>query len=454
VYYFRLFFIKNFFKGGVFMIFGLPALFGFLPLAIYLYLAFKGKNLLSTVMICVVIGAILTKQTPVSFAQEISKGVASFLGLIGFIIMMGSGLGEVLNETKVARNLVEILIKKVGIKNKNQAILVTMFTSTLLVALLGTLAGGNAMLAPIIIPIVASFGLTPNALAVILHGAGACGLFIGPFVPPVITLMGLTKLTYSDYLLNIGLPVASLVFITTYYTGRKIQAKYQGKEMYSKEDMISGEAFVSSPRINRATFVFLVTMLLMLAYGIYAKAGAAYAVLVMLVVAFATGITAGKSMMEIIDSLTKGATRLFWLFFMFVLYEPFLNFVTMTGAFDALANLLKPLIEMGGDVGFIIISTLVGVFGVSGAAVAQSVVINDLFKSIVSDINLPMVIWGTVLLIGSQITSFAYPTGDMIGQMGIARSKDIKSMIRNGVSITIVMIVYMFIRALFYVLTK
>ncbi|MDR3258202.1 MAG: hypothetical protein LBT51_01130 [Fusobacteriaceae bacterium] len=107
-----------------------------------------------------------------------------------------------------------------------------------------------------------------------------------------------------------------------------------------------------------------------------------------------------------------------------------------------------------GLIGFIIISTLVGIFGVSGAAVAQSVVINDLFKSIVTDINLPMIIWGTVLLIGSQITSFAYPTGDMIGQMGIARSKDIKSMIRNGVSITVVMVAYMIIRALFYVLTK
>ena len=112
--------------------------------------------------------------------------------------------------------------------------------------------------------------------------------------------------------------------------------------------------------------------------------------------------------------------------------------------------MLKPLIEVSGDIGFIIISTLVGIFGVSGAAVAQSVVLNDLFKNIVVDINLPMTIWGTVLLIGSQITSFAYPTGDMIGQMGLARSKDLKSMIRNGMSITIVMIIYVIVRAVIY----
>lgn len=432
------------------MIFGLPALIGFLPLVIYLYLAFKGKNLLSTVIICVLVGAVLTGQTPVSLSNEIANGLKSFLGLIGFIIMMGAGLGEVLTETKVARNLVEILIKKVGIKSQNQAIMVTMGTSTLLVSLLGTLAGANAMIAPILIPIVASFGLTPNALAVILHGAGACGLFLGPFVPPVITLMGLTGLTYGAYLVNVGIPVAVLVLITTYYTGRKVQKQYEGIEMYSMEDMDKDEEFVSTPEINKATMVFAVVMIGMLAYGIYAKAGAAYAIVVMLAVAFTTGLAAGRSMMDIIGSLTKGATRMFWLFFMFVLYDPFLKFVTMTGAFTTLGDMLKPLIDVSGDIGFIIISTLVGIFGVSGAAVAQSVVLNDLFKNIVADINLPMTIWGTVLLIGSQITSFAYPTGDMIGQMGLARSKDLKSMIRNGMSITIVMIIYVIVRAVIY----
>ena len=432
------------------MIFGLPALIGFLPLVIYLYLAFKGKNLLSTVIICVLVGAVLTGQTPVSLSNEIANGLKSFLGLIGFIIMMGAGLGEVLTETKVARNLVEILIKKVGIKSQNQAIIVTMGTSTLLVSLLGTLAGANAMIAPILIPIVASFGLTPNALAVILHGAGACGLFLGPFVPPVITLMGLTGLTYGTYLANIGMPVAALVLVSTYYTGKKVQKQYEGIEMYSTEDMDKDVEFVSTPEINKATMVFALVMIGMLAYGIYAKAGAAYAIVVMLTVAFTTGLAAGRSMMDIIGSLTKGATRMFWLFFMFVLYDPFLKFVTMTGAFTTLGDMLKPLIDISGDIGFIIISTLVGIFGVSGAAVAQSVVLNDLFKNIVVDINLPMTIWGTVLLIGSQITSFAYPTGDMIGQMGLARSKDLKSMIRNGMSITIVMIIYVIVRAVIY----
>ena len=60
--------------------------------------------------------------------------------------------------------------------------------------MLGTLSGSNAIIAPILIPIMASLGITPSTLGVILHGAGAAGLQIGPFVPPVATVMGLTGL--------------------------------------------------------------------------------------------------------------------------------------------------------------------------------------------------------------------------------------------------------------------
>lgn len=437
------------------MIFDLPPLLGFIPLALYLYLAFKGKNLLYVVIVCVLIGAILTGQTPITLADYISKGLKSFLGLIGLIIIMGSGLGQVLTDTQVARNLVDIIIKKIGLKNKNQAILVVMFASTLLVSLLGTLAGANAMITPIIIPIVATLGLTPNALAVILHGAGACGLFIGPFVPPVVTIMGLTGLSYTKYLIHVGLPVAIIVFICSYITGLKVQKKYEGIESYTKEDMnTDGGVFEPTQKIKRATIVFAITIIGMLVYGIIAKAGASYALLVMLVVTFVTGIVAGMDIMDIINSMLKGASRLLWLFFMFVLYDPFINFVTISGAFTALGELLQPLVAVTGDIGFIVVSTLVGIFGVSGAAVAQSVVLNDLFKVIVQDINLPMTIWASVLLVGSQITSFAYPTGDMIGQLGLARSNDLKSMIRNGLTITISMIVYIIIRAIIYTVTK
>ena len=153
------------------MILGLPAIIGFLPLLLYIILSFKGKDITMVVLICVVLGAILTGQTPVSLGVAMSKALGSFMGLIGFIILMGAGVGEVLSQTGVAQNIVRLVITKTGVKSKNRAMIATMISSVLLVGLLGSMAGSNAILAPIIIPIVASFGITPNTLGVLLHGA-------------------------------------------------------------------------------------------------------------------------------------------------------------------------------------------------------------------------------------------------------------------------------------------
>ncbi|MEW6217719.1 MAG: hypothetical protein AB1543_08560 [Candidatus Bipolaricaulota bacterium] len=53
-----------------------------------------------------------------------------------------------------------------------------------------------------------------------------------------------------------------------------------------------------------------------------------------------------------------------------------------------------------------------------------------------------------ILLYASQLDFFAVPTGDMVGEMGIARSKDLRSLILNGFAITAVATLVMVIRAL------
>lgn len=96
-----------------------------------------------------------------------------------------------------------------------------------------------------------------------------------------------------------------------------------------------------------------------------------------------------------------------------------------------------------------LITALTGIFGVGGAAAAQSVVMDSMFKELVNNIGMSTGLWATVLLVGSQITSFAYPEADMLGQMGLARSKDLKNMVKFGVTITIVTIIYVGVRAIF-----
>ena len=73
------------------MIFGISPIFALLPLIIYIILAFKDINPVLNVVICVVLSAIMTKQPFSSMGEVLGSALGSFLGIIGFIIMLGSG---------------------------------------------------------------------------------------------------------------------------------------------------------------------------------------------------------------------------------------------------------------------------------------------------------------------------------------------------------------------------
>ena len=431
------------------MIFGLPPILGFLPLLLYIVLMLRGKDMNVSVLLCVILGAVLTGESITGFGAVLQKSLSSFLSLIGFIIVLGAGLGEVLSETKVAHNIVHYVIGRSKLKSKKQAILIAMLTSTILVSMLGTLAGSNAIIAPIIIPIVASLGITPSTLGVILHGAGATGLYIGPFVPPVVTIMGLTGLSYGEFLLNAGIPLAVIVWGSTFFIACRTQKLTEGKVAYSESDAVAAD-FKVTPEIKRATLTFLTTMAVMLAYGIYAHAGASYAIVVMLTAALTTGCAAGLGLTKSLSTMVRGSSKMYWMFFMFVLFDPFLNYVAKSGAFNAIATYMQPLIDRGGDVAFLMISAAIGVFGISGAGVAQAQITHELFLPLVTSMAIKMPIWSLIVLVACQVTFFVTPTVDMVGQMGLARSNDIKAMLKNGWCITIITFIYVFIRALIY----
>lgn len=171
------------------MIFDLPPIIGFLPLLVYIILMLRNTEMNVAVIISVVIGAVLTGENVIGFGSKVATSLGSFTALIGFIIVLGSGLGEVMTRTKVAHNIVYKVVNKANINSKPKGVIVSMLISTLLVSLLGTLSGANAIIAPILIPIVASIGLSPDTLGVLLHGAGAAGYSLGPFCPVPVTIM-------------------------------------------------------------------------------------------------------------------------------------------------------------------------------------------------------------------------------------------------------------------------
>lgn len=430
------------------MLFNLPPILGLLPLVIYIILSFKDINPVLNVGLCVVLSAILTKQPFSSFGGVLADSLGSFLGIIGFIIMLGSGLGAILQKTGVAEFLVMSLTKKIGVDSEKKAIITTMISSLVLVSLLGTLAGANAIIAPIIIPLVAVIGLTPSTVAVVFMGAGLTGMFLGPYTPQVVTIMGITNLNYVNYLIGVGIPLAIVVLVITFLMAGKIQKQTKGVYAYEDVEEAHG-AYTAAPEVKRASIAFSISMLALIIYGITLQSGSTYAILVIVVSAIITGFAGGLKADDLADTFVKGCSRMMWLFIMFVLFNPFINFVAEAGAFEALVSLLKPLLKSQSKVIFSLVATLTGIFGVGGAATADNIVMDNMFKSIVSGLNVSPTLWGLILLVSGQITSFAYPEADMVGQMGLARSKDMKNLVKYGVIVTACSVVLVVIRAFF-----
>ena len=424
-------------------------LLGLIPLVVYIIFCFTRFGQIVAVSLGILVASLIGGHSIMDIAAGIRGGLGSFLGYIGLIILLGAGLGEVLKRTQVVNDLVSMVTGKLSVNSQKRAFFVVMLCSVIIVSLLGRMAGGNAILAPILIPIVASVRVTPNTMGVLFHGAGATGLFLGPFTPPVVALMEFTGLSYPQYLVNAGIPISIIMWIVTFFWAGHVQKVTEGKKHYAEEETTSGKGaeWVSSAQVRRATLVFIVSMSLLVGYGISIGGGSTFVLAVMLGTALLTGLAGGLNLTVIVDTICEGSKRLIWLFFFFVLLDPFVNFMSEAGTFEALATLLKPYVEQGGAVAFLVFSTLVGVFGVPGAAVAQAEVINKMFLPLAQGLDIPMTIWVVVLLVGSQMTSFAIPEGDMQGQMGLAQSDDLKAMLCNGWLIVLFTVLYVIGRA-------
>ncbi|MBZ2174183.1 hypothetical protein K8M07_02870 [Schnuerera sp. xch1] len=430
------------------MLFDLSPIFALVPLVIYIILAFKDINAILNVTICVLLSAIITKQPLMEMGNVINEALGSFLAMIGFIIMLGAALGEILKRTGVAEYIVLTFMNRIGINSERKAILAVMICSCILVTLLGTLAGANAIIAPIVIPLVATIGLTPSTLAVIFQGAGATGLFIGPYSPQVVTIMEVTGLSYGVYLSGVGIPLALVCWIVTLLMSQRIQNKT--RNVYAYDDVEKPNTdYNSTSETKRATIVFFLSLIVLVAYGIITQGGSSYAIVVMFTTAILTGIAGKLSPNVIFETLVEGASKMVSLFIMFVLFYPFITFISEAGAFDALVELLQPLLASESSILFSFIATLTGIFGIGGAAAAQTVVMDNMFSTLANNLGISTTLWALILLVGSQITSFAYPEADMLGQMGLARSKDLKNMVKFGITLTIATVILVLIRSIF-----
>ncbi|MDD2336776.1 MAG: permease [Geobacteraceae bacterium] len=372
----------------------------------------------------------LSHQTLVSFGAALANAMGSFLALVGLIIMLGRGLGEVLNATGVSRVIVYRIIHSIGVDTEKKAMFGIMLSCLVVVGLLGTMAGGNAVIAPIVLPIAAAVGLSRSTVGVIFQAVGEEALILGPFTPPVITLLGLTKISYGEMLLFVSGPVAAITLLVTWCVIQRIQRKTRDINPYEKLD--ETVHFEPTPRSRRATTVFAFAFLAAVVYGIIVKAPTSFVVVIMLGLSFITGLAGGLKADEILKLVVKGMAGNVNLFLLFLLLDPFILFVEKAGGFTALTTLLKPLMEVGGKSGIVITGGFLGAFGISGATVATLKLLHEMFNPLLTGYAVSMLAWSLALVVATRVHNFVFPGANMLSSLGFAESTDMRSMLRNG----------------------
>ena len=403
-----------------------PSLLALIPLVVMIVLIFRGKSNVSAIMVGVLVGALLLGQDLGAMAKAFATSLGSSTALIGLIIMMGAGLGVLMSEAGVTHTLVYWIVKRIGVNTQTKGKIARGVVSIIVCGLLGTLGGGNAVIAPIMLPIMASLGVTPTVVATLFKVAGEIGLILGPLTGVTLITMEVTGLSYGELMIQAAIPFAVFWLAGAWVGANRAQKRTFGKEGYALgEDVQHLDQVVITPRQKRTTVAFLISFVLLVGYGIATKQGTNYALMVMIVLAAVVAIFGGIEIDRSVDCITKGVASQANMFLIFVSIDVLLNLVTLGGGFDALSNLLGGLAG-NSPTAVILVASVVGGFGIEAAAVAEIQIITDMFGGLAAQVGLPMGCFAVSILAATRLTGSAYPTTNFAGQLGTAQCSNTK----------------------------
>ncbi|MGZ3557575.1 MAG: permease, partial [Thermodesulfobacteriota bacterium] len=243
-------------------------------------------------------------------------------------------------------------------------------------------------------------------------------------------------------------PIALITLTATWVMLQRIQRKTKETNPYDRLEGV--ERFVPTRQSKRATNTFVVLFFAAVIYGIIAKAATPYVIIVMVGLAVLTGLVGGLKFDHTLKLIVKGMAGNVELFFIFLILEPFINFIELAGGFRALTAILTPLVNLGGKTAIVIVGGLVGAFGISGATVAELKMLHSMFDPLLSKVGVSMLAWSVALIVATRVTNFIYPGANMFSSMGFAETKDVKSMLKNGWVVAICQIIFLVIYALLF----
>jgi predicted histidine transporter YuiF (NhaC family) len=413
-----------------------------LIIVLYAVLLFRNVDPLVATALCVGLGFVFNWSNPIEIGNIMAGALASFMALVGFIIMLGRGLGEVLSETKVSQTLVHKIVYSIGINTQRRVKIGIVISSFVIVGVLGTLAGGLAILAPSLRPIAGSVGLSRPTLAVLMQASAEEALIIGPFAPPVVALLAFTGLSYPTLLLYASVPIALITLITTWIMAGKLQKQYADEVCEHDPDE---EKFVPNIQQIRASLAFVLGFFACIIGGLLLHAKTSFVIFVMLFLTLLTGTMSGLSLKRTFDVLVDGMKKSLHLFFLFILFDPFMSLIQTAGGFKALTELFLPILQQGGRPILALLIGFTGAFGMPGAAEATIKMLHELFSPYVLSLGLTMTTFALCMVFATRVTNYAYPGANMFAAMGFAGSENIKAMIKNGLTVTVVQVIFLVI---------
>lgn len=268
-----------------------PSLLALIPLVVYIVLVFRGKNNVSGIIVGIFLAVLMLGQNLKAVSVGLAASLGSSTALIGMIIMAGAGLGVLMTEAGVSRTMVYWIVKRIGVNTQTKAKIALIICSIIICGLLGTLGGGNAVIAPILIPIMASLGITPSVVASLFKVSGEIGLMVGPLTGVTLITEEVTGLSYGQLMVGAVLPFSAVWLIGMWIAANRTQKRTAGKEYYELSDDIKNfDSIVISAQEKRATVAFLITFVVLVGYGIYSKQGTNYALTVMCILAAVVAI--------------------------------------------------------------------------------------------------------------------------------------------------------------------
>jgi TRAP-type C4-dicarboxylate transport system, large permease component len=407
-----------------------PSLLALIPLIVYIAMVFKGKNNTSGIMVGIGLAALMMGLDLKVLAAQFMKSLGSTTAFIGLIIMVGAGLGFLMTEARVTNTLVYWIVKRIGVNTQTKAKISLIVCSILICGLLGTLGGGNAVIAPIIIPIMASLGITPSVVATLFKVSGEVGLILGPLTGVTLITMEVTDLSYGELMIGAALPFAAVWLLGAWVAVKRTQKRTFGLESYAiTEDLKNLDSIVITPKERNSTLAFLVTFIFLVVYGIMTKQGTTYALIVMILLATVVGIVSRMDIDHVVDSVAKGVASQANMFLVFVTIDVLLTLVDVGGGFAALSNVLG---GISGDspTAVMLIAAIVGGFGIEAAAVAEIKIIAGMFGEAAKASGLPMTMFAISILSATRLTGSIYPTSNMAGQLGTAQCNNMREVLQ------------------------